>query len=356
MASSRDLYPQKSANLANGKAISSNNSLAFSSQLSSLISSAPESRSKPTSTRLKPKKDDLFTRPNRNTAKRAKDDAADSPHFEQKHTTKGGALDRGLWERSQRKMEEKARLYAAMKRGDVEDADEKYGVDFDRKWAESREKGDAEDEEVDDDDEDAEGDDGDMVEYTDEFGRSRRGTRAEVARAHRMQKSRADLSSDRFTSRPSAPSNIIYGDTIQHEAFDPDAPIAAQMEKLARKRDKSLTPPPEEHFDGAKEVRNKGTGFFQFSSDAEERKKQMDNLESERRQTEQKRDERQRKVDERKKQIDERRMEIQQRRGKRKAEDFLNELGKELGGKMSSAVESKDSDDRDAGPTKAVGR
>lgn len=42
---------------------------------------------------MKPKKDDLCTRPNRNSAKRAKRDAEDSPHFEPKHTTNGDSLD-----------------------------------------------------------------------------------------------------------------------------------------------------------------------------------------------------------------------------------------------------------------------
>ena len=229
-------------------------------------------------------------------------------------------------------MEEKARLYAAMKRGDVEDLDEKYTVDFDKKWADSH----AEGEEDDSDDDEAPTSDNEveeMVEYVDEFGRTRTGTRSDLARIQRQQRSKAELASDRFTARPSAPSNIIHGDTIQHQAFDPDAGVAAQIEELARKRDKSLTPPPEEHFDGSKEVRSKGTGFFQFSGDMEERSRQMQELNSERAETERKRSERQQKLDERKRQIDERRREVQARKGKRKADDFLDELGVELGTK-----------------------
>ncbi|KAK5169683.1 uncharacterized protein LTR77_005661 [Saxophila tyrrhenica] len=321
MSSSKDthLYQPRSHNLSNGKPINTSTSLAFSSQLSSLISAPSTTKSKPTSSRLKPTKDDIFTRPNRNTAKRAKRDAEDSPHFEQKHTTDGEGLDSKIWERSKRKMEEKARLYAAMRRGDVEDAEGKFGVDFDRKWAEEGEK---EDEEVEDEDEDEEGEGQEEVEYTDEFGRVRTGTRAQAERVQRA-----------VQARPLAPSHIIHGDTIQHSAFDPDAPIAAQMAELARKRDKSLTPPPDEHFDASKEVRSKGTGFYQFSEDVEERKRQMAGLESERKETERKRAERQEKLEERKRLVEERRKEVQGRRAKRKADEFLEELGAEMGQK-----------------------
>ncbi|KAK4542542.1 hypothetical protein LTR36_006590 [Oleoguttula mirabilis] len=317
--------------LAGGKEISSSTTLSFTSQLSSLISSSnSNSTSKPAPSRHKPKKDDIFSKHNRNSAKRAKRDLEDSPAFEQKHTTNGEALDGGLWERSKRKMEEKARLYAAMKRGDVEDADERYAVDFDRKWAEKQEK--AEDSEQDDED-DLDGQQQDVVEYTDEFGRTRTGTAAEAAQAERVKRGKNEPASDRFTARPSAPTNVIYGDTIQHQAFDPDQPVAAQMEELAKKRDKSLTPPPEQHFDASAENRTKGTGFFQFSGDAEERKRQMENLESERAETERRRQQREGKLDERRKQIEARRAEISQRRGKRRADDFLDQLGEELSAK-----------------------
>lgn len=221
-------------------------------------------------------------------------------------------------------MEEKARLYAAMKRGDLEDGDERYAVDFDKKWAEKQEGNDEED------DDDSGEEDEEPVEYTDEFGRARKGTRAEAARASRAARSQADLASDRFTARPSAPANVIYGDTIQHQAFDPDAPVAAQMEALAKKRDKSLTPPPEEHFDSTKEVRMKGIGFYQFAGTEEERTRQMEGLESERKETERARAERQNKLDERRRMVEERRKEIQSKRSKRKADEFLAGLGAEM--------------------------
>lgn len=224
-------------------------------------------------------------------------------------------------------MEEKARLYAAMKRGDVEDMDERYAVDFDRKWAEGKEEDEEQDDEEDRDDGPEE-----QVEYTDEFGRTRTGTAGEAARAERLKRAGpGGVEDDRFTARPTAPSNMIYGDTIQHQAFNPDEPDLAKMEALAKKRDKSLTPPPETHFDANWEIRTKGTGFFQFSEDPEERKRQMENLEKERAETEKRRTQRSAKVDERKRLIEERRRELAQRRGKRKADQFLEQLGEEMG-------------------------
>ena len=203
------LYQARAHNLTNGKEISSSTTLSFTSQLSSLISnsSTTSSRTKGSaSSRLKPRKDDIFSKPNRNTAKRAKRDSEDSPHFEQKHTTNGEGLDSGIWERSKRKMEEKARLYAAMKRGDVEDADEKYAVDFDQKCLDAH-VDDKEDESSDDVDSDEES--RETVEYKDEFGRTRTGTRAEASRAQRMQRSKADLASDRFTFFNYSASTVI---------------------------------------------------------------------------------------------------------------------------------------------------
>lgn len=343
------LYGERKARNLKGKEISSSTTLGFTSQLSALINnSAASSSSKTAPSRPRPKKEDIFSKHNRNTAKRAKRDLEeDSLAFAQKHTTDGEGLDSSTWERSKRKMEEKARLYAAMKRGDVEDLDEKYTVDFDRKWAERQGE---DEEEEDDDDNDVEQE---MVEYVDEFGRTRTGTAAEAARAQRIKAGEADMRSDRFTARPTAPANVIYGDTIQHQAFNPDEPITAQMEALAAKRDRSLTPPPDTHFDASKEVRTKGTGFFQFSGDAEERKRQMDGLEAERLETEKKRKEREAKLEERKRMVEERRKDIASARGKRKADGFLDRLGEEM---MSAQEEKAPTDEMTERIEKAIER
>jgi hypothetical protein len=348
MSSSKDLSLygfQRQKRMKGDKEISSNTTTSFTSQLSSLINSskAPGTDTRAKASRSKAKKEDIFATHNRNSAARAQRDLdnAASPAFAQKHTTNGEGLDRAIWERSKRKMEEKARLYAAMKRGDVEDDAERFAVDFDRKWAEKY--GDAQSGEDDMSEDEEEEGDGGMVEYLDEFGRTRQGTRAEAARAARQQRGLADMSGDKFTARPSAPSGVIYGDTIQHQAFNPDMPIAMQMEELAKKRDKSLTPPPDMHFDASREVRQKGTGFFQFSEDAEERKKQMEDLERERLETERAR---------RKKQETEEPerqpsaalqqalhpQEAEDKRGyKRKADEFFDELTARMAGETPPA-------------------
>ncbi|KAI7526801.1 hypothetical protein KC331_g16745 [Hortaea werneckii] len=305
---------QKPRKLAGGKEISSSTTLSFTSQLSSLINNSDaKSNPKPTASRSKPKKEDIFS-------------------TTIKHSTKSDALDSNTWERSKRKMEEKARLYAAMKRGDVEDLDEKYAVDFDKKWTDRRP--DEEDSEQDDEEDDVE-DQEEEVEYIDEFGRTRKGPRTAALRAEttKLHQASAHANHDHFTARPSAPSSLIHGDTIQHQAFSPDSTHLTQMETLASKRDKPPTPPPDTHFDSAQEIRTKGTGFFQFSAEEEERGRQMEGLAQERAETERVRGMKGEVARERQRRIEERRREIAGRREKRKAEDFLERLGTELEGR-----------------------
>jgi hypothetical protein len=363
MASSKDaaLYGlQRPKRMKGDKEISSNTTSSFTSQLSSLINSSktPGTDTRAKASRTKAKKEDIFATHNKNAAARAQRDLdnAASPAFAQKHTTNGEGLDGAVWERSKRKMEEKARLYAAMKRGDAEDDGERFAVDFDRKWAEKYGDAQSGEEDMSDEDDEDEEDGSGMIEYVDEFGRTRQGTRADAARAARQERGLADMSGDRFTARPSAPTGVIYGDTIQHQAFNPDFPIAMQMEELAKKRDKSLTPPPDMHFDASREVRQKGTGFFQFSEDAEERKKQMEGLERERIQTEKARSEK-RKVEE----ADTERehsavppqelptQEAQDKRGyKRKADEFFDELTARMAGEIPPTKSVSPEDAMDA--------
>ncbi|CZT16147.1 uncharacterized protein RCC_01988 [Ramularia collo-cygni] len=311
----------------------------FSSTLSSLISNS-NSTQQPPRKKARTGKDDIFTTHNANASKRAKRDLDPniSGPFAQKHSTDGGALGKDVLERSRRKMEQKARLYKAMKRGEVEDLDEKYEVDFEgerrRDSDTSEDEGEAQEE----------------VEYIDEFGRTRKGTRLDAMRAKQSGTKKDD---DRFTARPVAPaSGIVYGDTIQHEAFDPDAGRVAQMEALAKKRDRSLTPPPEEYYDAGKEVRTRGTGFMQFSGEKDEREEQMRGLESLRKETEAVRGEggkgQNAAVEARKKIIEERRRVVEEKRAKRKAEDFLGELsgGAGIGGNGVKTRNPEDMTDR----------
>jgi hypothetical protein len=264
--------------------------------------------------------------------KRALKDLGES-EFTQKHrgrTAEERHDDDATWKRTKRRMEEKARLYNALKRGDIEDLDDKYGVDFDRKWAETQAKGEGEQQAGSDSSSDSEESEEEEFEYTDEFGRTRKGTRAQIAREERRKKTQAADEPDRFTARPSMPDQIIHGDTVQTHAFNPDETIAEQMAALAAKRDKELTPPPDEHFDGKAEARQRGTAFMHFSKDEEERKEQMANLEKERVNTEKARDARKKQMEERQKLVEERRKKIKEKRAKGQADRFLNDLGAEL--------------------------
>jgi hypothetical protein len=314
-----------------GKEISSSSTLAFSSALSSLIKSSASDPSKIAPARGKPKKEDIFSSHNKNVKKRALKDLEDTS-LAQKHrgrTATEKEEDGATWKRTQRRMEEKARLYNALKRGDIEDLDDKYGVDFDSKWAEKQEQEGAAPESSSDSESEASAEE--MVEYIDEFGRTRQGTRAEVAREKRKQHTQAFNEPDRFTARPALPtSELIYGDTVQTHAFNPDETIAQQMADLAAKRDKELTPPPEVHFDGREEMRQRGTAFMHFSKDETERQAQLSNLEKEREDTERARSVRNRQLEERKKFIAEKKRKIQEKRAKGQADRFLDQLGVEL--------------------------
>jgi hypothetical protein len=334
------LYGTRPPKRKTGKDISSSTTLAFTSQLSSLIST---SKSSSTASTARPRpsktKSDIFTVHNKGAKKRAAADLlSDDISVEQVHKSKKdvGEVDSTTLQRSKRKMEEKARLYAAMKRGDYippsgdasRDEREKGLVDFDKKWAEQ----DGKDEEETSSDDNALDSEEELVEYEDEFGRQRRGTRAEAAREERRRKGReyAALEADEAKARPAMPENIIYGDTVQAGAFNPDEQTTEAMEELARKRDRSATPPERVHYDASNEVRSKGVGFFQFSKDEEVRKKEMETLEKERVETERRREEQEERKRKRKAEIEERRKKIGEKRAGKLAEGFLEGLGVDL--------------------------
>ena len=350
-----------------GKEISSSTTLAFTTQLSSLISasSSASSTSNGKPAKSKSLNRDIFATHNKNSRKRALADVADDDDvndgsgrsrsaFAQKHSEKSDAVDAATWRRVQRKMEDKARLYAALKRGDVEDGADKHLVDFDRKWADKEDAGgsSSEDEEEDDNN----GDDGEeggkgtgMVEYVDEFGRTRTVTAAAAAREKRRLAALASDAPDRFTARPVAPETIIRGDVVQSDAFDIDRNTAnsMRMAELAAKREAGhtdfTTPPPETHFDASKEVRTKGVGFFQFSGDEETRKVQMEELERERVETEERRKEVDRRKEERRKVLEERKRVIGERRSKAQVDRFLDGLGGEI---AAAAGKGKEEDEK----------
>ncbi|KAL8932847.1 MAG: hypothetical protein Q9211_006096 [Gyalolechia sp. 1 TL-2023] len=334
MASKQPLYgsPRPSAGLQRSKEITSSTSLAFSSQLSSLLAQSASAQSSTGRVRPSKTKEDIFKTHNKNTKKRALDDI--SPDGARGHQQDIGGVDAADLHRSKRKMEEKARLYASMKRGDYvppskssHNAEEHSLVDFDRKWAEDVDAGRDNPETSSDDDDDSQAES--LVDYEDDFGRQRRGTKAERDRELRRRNATtyAEAQLQSFAARPSAPSNVIRGDTIQTAAFNPDQTISEQMEELARKRDKSLTPPPETHYDASKEIRSKGVGFYAFSKDEEGRKREMEELERQRGETEKVKREQEERKERRKREIEERRRMVSKQREERLADRFLRELG-----------------------------
>lgn len=322
------------------KEVSCASSLAFTSQLSSLLSTTSSVKGT-SSGRARPShsKSDIFSAHNKNAKKRAARDLEEDGgggHADQERDPSG--VDDALLHRSKRKMEEKARLYAAMKRGDYvppgldarKNLEEHSLVDFDRKWAENEARGEGNELETSSDDGDG-GSDDELVEYTDEFGRQRRGTAAQAAREARRKTIVAADEPDRFSARPAQPAKLIFGDTIQTAAFDPDEPLAAKIEELARKRDRSTTPPEDVHYDASAEVRSKGVGFYSFSKDRQGRKQEMDELERERLETERARQETVERQEKRKAALEERRRKIQEKRGERQADQFLEGLASDLG-------------------------
>ncbi|PYH45442.1 CCDC174 family protein, partial [Aspergillus saccharolyticus JOP 1030-1] len=350
--------------------------LAFTTTLSNLIArrdpqtlsatATPSTSAKVSTGRPRPSKhtthdkDAIFARPNRGAQKRAardlliEDDDHRDTAMSQVHRQSselGGKVDEAVLQRSKRRMQEKARVYEDLKRGlylgaGESDSDEGVGngggageegvgegerylrrlrrkereglVDFDRKWADTQLHDDLSGEEGEGD-----GDDASIVSYEDELGRTRRGTRAEAAEAARLKGANEDGAEAGERWRPRRPENLIYGVTVQSQAFQPDV----RMADLAKRRDRSVTPPEETHYDADAEVRNRGTGFYAFAKDEDTRRKQMEELRAAREETQREREEKSQKRAKREEARNQRMMKVEELRSKRRAEMFLAGLG-----------------------------
>ncbi|KAK3333856.1 hypothetical protein B0T19DRAFT_419310 [Cercophora scortea] len=348
-----NLYGQRPAKKQK-KEMAVTGSLSFTSQLSSLLatqsantntaSSSSNTANTPISGRPRPSKakTDLFS----NVKVKRKATTTDpAPTKLALKTPQGTEDEKTELAHARRKMESKARLYAAMQRGDY--VGREIGlVDFDRKWAEKEQKKNnaAQNPSTSHDNDDGlvsssssseseeeNNNDTELVEYEDEFGRLRQGTRADKLRFERRlargEASAAEL--DRMSARPKAPENLIFGDAVQADAFLATHDTTT-MEELARKRDRSPTPPPAVHYEADREIRTKGVGFYAFSKDEETRKAEMESLEKERERTEALRREREEKISARKREIEQRRREIGERRARKLADSFLDGLGADL--------------------------
>lgn len=78
-----------------------------------------------------------------------------------------------------------------------------------------------------------------------------------------------------------APSTLLYGDIVQRGSFQLDNNKADDI------RNKSKEPQKDLHYDANWEIRDKGAGFYKFSTDNDERKRQMQSLGDIRKETEQ---------------------------------------------------------------------
>lgn len=353
-----NLYGQRAAKRQK-KAAPLPSSLAFSAELSSLISTSKTPSTSSIASTLgagtssarprpsKSKTNDIFAgvRAKRKAERKEHHDGDDGKLVLKEVTTTEEEKNTLLAAR--RRMEEKARLYAAMKRGDyvTKEGEAEPLVDFDRKWAEAQDKpgaGASSSSDDDDDDEDDSDDniDREVITFVDDLGRTRTGTRADKARMERRLRARelgaAELEVMSARPRAPAPEALIRGDAVQTGAFRPADEAA--MEALARRRDRSLTPPEATHYDAAREVRTKGVGFFQFSRDEEVRTREMEALAAERERTEKEREKkgedreaRRREVEERRKLIEERRRVAGEKRAKKMADNFLEGLAADLG-------------------------
>ncbi|KPI41898.1 uncharacterized protein AB675_5680 [Cyphellophora attinorum] len=306
-------------------------------------------------------KSSIFTAHNKNVKKRAAADEQSSG--EQRHKTSaniGRASDTDL-HRSKRKMLEKTRLYNAMKRGEYLDQNGEHDrgglVDFDKKWADSQEDHDelvessSDNDSSDDNDNENPDQEEKQVQWLDEFSRLITGTPAQHRKYLRRQRIQlaAQAAMEDASARPALPSTLIYGDTIQTAAFNPDTVISDRMSELAAKRDKEATPPPETHYDGEAEIRTKGTGFYGFSKDEELRKQEQKGLEEERAETERKRKERAEKVEARRREVEERRQAVLAKKAEREGREvdsFLEGLGEEM---LAGADTSKGGNDGGVG-------
>lgn len=346
------LYGQPQPKKKSKNELSSASGLSFAGQMSSLIANASASTPHDRTRRSHSSKSDIFNKQNKGADKRAAADLEETDHHVSKQTHLSskdiGSVDDATLNRSKQKMEKKVRMYNDMKKGmylagDSSDEDgpgpsshsdeylarlrrrEKEGlVDFDRKWANEEDKKRAREEDSGSEDEDD--DNASIISYEDELGRSRRGTRSEAARAARAkeEEARGDAAQERW--RPNRPENLIYGEAVQSQAFNPEANIAAQMAQLASRRDRSATPPDQVHYDADGEVRNRGTGFYAFSRDEETRKKQMEQLKGAREETLQERERAKERAAIHQANIVQRKHEIVQLRAKRLTEKFMSEL------------------------------
>ncbi|KIJ51205.1 hypothetical protein M422DRAFT_26635 [Sphaerobolus stellatus SS14] len=223
-------------------------------------------------------------------------------------------------------LERKAKQYEKLKRGKtggLNDAQfEALMVDFDRKAeeegydsesSEDRDESLAVPQKPNDYEEDP------VIEYNDEFGRTRTARRSEVPRnlLPREEEVEAEYDNDPY----------VIHDPNYFPTYEQTA------EKIAAVEAELVEDNPATHYDATKEVRPHGAGFYQFSKDEETRQRQMEELKRSREETEKARvssgaaagKEVKPGLEKRKREIEERRKAIEAKR--RKKEPVKDEAG-----------------------------
>ena len=259
-----------------------------------------------------------------------------------------GDVDDAVLARSQRKLQEKAKEYNELRRSShIPEGHKSHDlVEWDRKWAENKDEKDdkSSGSEIDEIDPGSK----EIIEFEDELGRTRMGTRAQKERVERKIRNKllGQEELDRMSARPKMrEEDVIWGPMIQTQATTVDEHTERKMEELARKRDRSATPPPASHYDASKEIRSKGVGFYAFSKDEELREQEMRDLESNRAETERLRKDREEKKNKRKREVEDRKELIARKKAAKMADKFLDEMGSEIPApkpKVEDAVQEED--------------
>ncbi|XP_044002376.1 coiled-coil domain-containing protein 174 [Aphidius gifuensis] len=235
------------------------------------IDDAKSSTSDTTKTTLKPK----IKSKKKTIKKEKKDDKNDDPiELEDVSTLK----------KSKYMLEAKSRLYEKLKKNG--DKDQMYLVDFSNK-SESEDEV-YNDDDYDDDDVNSDPEE-DWIDYTDCFGRTRRCLRRDLPKM----KEKDNLVKQEVVNEPPEDAAINKQDDEQQQPDFIAPPNETEIELMRKKweeQTEKLSHKPDIHYQDIlfDEARTHGVGYYAFSQDDEERKKQQENLLKLRKETEQK--------------------------------------------------------------------
>nr|KIR88699.1 hypothetical protein I308_00778 [Cryptococcus tetragattii IND107] len=196
--------------------------------------------------------------------------------------------------------------------------------------------------------------DDEAIEYIDELGRTRTGTRKEAKEAERLRGRNESVELIPSGAENSAyaevqQSKVIHGEQHVFPVYEPDPEVMKAKYRQAEEEARG------HHYDSTKEVRVKGAGQYQFSLDEQRRAEQQAALKSQRHETELARAEagrrggitaaqeaRKKKLEQRKAMIEAKRAQLfggeeevqmlKEERKAREADEFLNTLQREWEG------------------------